>query len=111
MMTSFKEVQDMLLLSYDQGLINEEKCFMLYEKISSDNLVYLYKDYGKFNLQEKDSAEYKTEFRFEENDTPLLAEQLRIPEVFKCPQGTLCDGIEGLCILLKRFVIHVDTAT
>ena len=28
---------------------------------------------------------------------------LQIPAVFKCDQGTVCDGTEDLCILLKRF--------
>ena len=56
-----------------------------------------------FQLEEKDSAECKTEFCFDKNDIPFLAEALQVPEVFKCHQGTVCDGTEGLCILLKRF--------
>lgn len=26
-----------------------------------------------------------------------------MPPIFKCPNGTVCDGTEGLCIVLKRF--------
>ena len=47
-------------------------------------------------------AEVKTEFRFEENDIPSLYEVLRIPKVFRCKQGSVCDGMTGLCIMLKR---------
>ena len=35
-------------------------------------------------------------------DLPRLAEVLRVPPQFRCPQGTVCSGIEGLCLLLKR---------
>ena len=56
-------------------------------------MLYPYEDYAKFNLQEKDSAD----------DITLLAEALAIPDVFKCHPGTVCDGTEGLYILLKRF--------
>ena len=36
------------------------------------------------------------------DDIPILAEALGIPASFVCPQGTVCNGIEGLSILLKR---------
>ena len=35
-------------------------------------------------------------------DLPRLSEVLRVPPQFRCPQGTVCSGIEGLCLLLKR---------
>ena len=34
-----------------------------------------------------------------------LTEFLQIPGTLKCYQGTVCDGIEGLCLLLKRHMI------
>ena len=33
----------------------------------------------------------------------VLAEVLRIHERFLCPNGTLASGLEGLCVVLKRF--------
>ena len=44
----------------------------------------------------------KAEFRVEKRDLPTLREVLGIPPAFKCPQRTICDGMEGLCMLLKR---------
>ena len=35
-------------------------------------------------------------------DIPLLADVLGVPATFRCPQRTVADGIEGLCMLLKR---------
>ena len=31
-----------------------------------------------------------------------VAEAFQIPEVFKCHQGTVCDEMTGLCVVLKR---------
>ena len=35
-------------------------------------------------------------------DLPRLAELLGVPPQFRCSQGTVCSGIGGLCLLLKR---------
>jgi hypothetical protein len=42
-------------------------------------------------------------YRFKNNEIPVLARAMDIPEKFSCPQGTICEGIEGVCILLRRF--------
>ena len=59
-------------------------------------------NYPLFNLEEKDPSKVKAEFRFEKDDLLALSEVLRIPEVFRCKQGTVCAGMTGLCIILKR---------
>ena len=50
-----------------------------------------------------DNSECKAEFRFRKEDIPVLARTLDIPETFKRTQGSVSDGIEGSCIMLKRF--------
>ena len=40
---------------------------------------------------------------FLKKDIPLLFEALQLIQSFRCQQGTVCDGIEDLCILLRRF--------
>ena len=35
---------------------------------------------------------------------PVLAEALGVPPVFRCSQRSVFDGMEGLCMLLKRLV-------
>ena len=92
-----------MLVCFDDGTIDEEEFVLLYDLNSSGSMLFPYEDYEKFHLEDKDSVECKAEFRFEKNNIPLLAEALGIPDVFKCQQWTMCDGIEGLCILLKRF--------
>ena len=42
------------------------------------------------------------QFRFCENDIPLVADVLQIPADLVSCQGTVFGGLEGLCILLGR---------
>ena len=42
-------------------------------------------------------------FSFNQNDLDALSEALQIPEVFKCKQRSRIDGMEELCMILKRF--------
>ena len=39
----------------------------------------------------------------EKQDIPRLADALGIPPAIKCQQRIICDGTEGLCMLLRRF--------
>ena len=42
------------------------------------------------------------QFRVNKHHLPALAAALQIPDVFKCRQRSTCDGMEGLCMLLRR---------
>ena len=50
-----------------------------------------------------DDSKWLAEFRFREHDVHVLLEGLQLPQSFTCHQGTTCDGIEALCITLRRF--------
>ena len=102
-MASFRATRELLLLSLDEEIVNEEEFLLLYDANTSTNLEFLHHQYDRFSLQDKETSECTAEFRFDKCDIPILADALRIPPKFKCPNGTVCDGIEGLCILLKRF--------
>ena len=58
--------------------------------------------YSPFDLENIDEAKCKAEFRVEQRDPHTLGEVLEIPPTFKCQQRTVCDGMEGLCMLLRR---------
>ena len=102
-MASFKETRNLLLESYIDGVIDEDEFLLMYDANTSKNPVFPYENYERFSLDNMDPAECKAEFRFEKNDLPLFAEALGIPEVFKCGQRSVCDGMEGLCMVLRRF--------
>ncbi len=40
--------------------------------------------------------------RFQKQDMHRLCEALQIPEYYTCPQGSVCSGMEGLMIMLRR---------
>jgi hypothetical protein len=102
-MASFKKTRLLLLDSYNDGLIDEDEFVVLYDLNRSKNPEFPHENYERFDLDGMDPAECKAEFRFEKHDLPLLAEALGIPDVFKCEQRSICDGMEGLCMLLRRF--------
>ena len=43
------------------------------------------------------------EFRVQKQDIPVLANVLQLPVNIHCPQRTICNRVEGLCMLLGRF--------
>ena len=90
-MASFKSARDLLLVSLQESLLDEEGFLLLHDLNTSSNAEYPYKDYTNFNLQAKlNDAESKSEFR-------------HVNLFLKCDQGTACEGEEAFFILLKRF--------
>ena len=69
----------------------------------SQNPDFPYECSGEFNVNDMDDSECLSEFRFHKSDLSVLSEALHLPNYFICQQGTICDGIEGLCIALRRF--------
>ena len=102
-MLSFREIQDLIVLSYDDNYISDEEFLLLYDEFESTNLDFPYSSYGEFDLDSMEDDECKAEFRVRKNDLDALSEALQIPEVFKCKQRSRIDGMEGLCMILKRF--------
>ena len=93
-MVSFKEITDLAVLSYGMNFINDAEFLLLYNSYSSENLYLSYHLYPAFDLQNFNEDECLTEFRFKKADVPRLARALQIPDVIRCYQGTICDGIE-----------------
>ena len=101
-MASFKELRDLLVISYDGKIISDEEFLLLYETFQSKNPDFDYESFPSFDLDGISSADCYAEFRFEKQDIPLLAEALQLPPRFTCQQRSVCDSMEGLCMLLKR---------
>ncbi|XP_032228942.1 uncharacterized protein LOC116612389 [Nematostella vectensis] len=100
---SFKAVQESLLFSLEERIIDKEEFAVLFEEYTPQNLPFCHWDYEEFCLENKDPAECKADFRFEKRDIPLLVDALQMPDTFTCVNGTVCDATEGLCVVLKRF--------
>ena len=101
-MASFKKTRKMIVIAYAEKLLTDEEFLFLYEANKPVNLELPYYEYEEFNLENISEAECEAEFRFERGDIEHLADVLQLPPTFECPQGSVCDRIEGLCILLRR---------
>ena len=83
-------------------VLNDAEFLLLYDLYSPQNLDLPCDLYPHFDLQNLTEDECVAEFRFRKTDIPWLSQALRIPDGIVCHQGTICEGTEGLCMLLKR---------
>ena len=93
----------LLLDAYCSKTINDTKFLLLYDINSCSNLHLPYWKYDRFLLEDMNGDECKAEFRFLREDIYTLHDIMNIPEKFTCYNGVKVTGIEGLCILLKRY--------
>ena len=84
-------------------LISIEEYALLSEENSSNNLDSPYYNYPLFNLDSESEAECRANFRVEKHQIFLVEDILQIPQSFVCDQGKVCEGTEGLCMILKRY--------
>ena len=110
-MTSLKEVRDQLLMSHDEGVLNDEEFLLLYDLNRSGNLDLPYDSYPDFTFDDLEDDECLSEFRFHKSDLPLLAVAMGIPETEECYQRSICSGLEAFCICSRDIAILADTPT
>ena len=100
-MASLATVRDALLISRYQNIINDVEFALLYDE-SSSRLTFPYSKFERFDIDAWDESECRTELRFGKQDLDLLRRNLQIPDEIVCSQRSVCDGMEAMCILLKR---------
>ena len=83
-------------------MLDEDEFSLLHEQFMPKNPNFSYEEYDRFSLYEMNDAECLAEFRFRKHDLQILSEVLQIPDSFRCYQRNVVDGMEGLCILLRR---------
>ena len=101
-MTSFKDILTLLSLFHDDGMIDDDEFLLLHEQHSSTNPDFPYHVYTAFDLDERYESECLAEFRFRKRDIVALIDILQIPAIIECKQRSVCDSVEGLCILLRQ---------
>ena len=98
------------------GFITDAEFLLLYEERKSGNLDFRYQEYPTFSLPDKNRAECTANLRVEKHHITGLKDALQIPVVFKCDQGTVCDGTEAgplypsqaICLLLSLLRHDLD---
>ena len=101
-MACFKAMRELTLLSYAENLLSDDEFLVLWEDNQSKNPDFPWDRYSPFDLENMDEAECKAEFRVEKRDLHTLREVLEIPPTFRCQQRSVCESMEGLCMLLRR---------
>ena len=99
---AFKNVRNLLLINHNDGFIDDDEFVLLYDLFASKNLDFPYDSYAPFDLEELDESESFAEFCFRKRDIRILKEVLLIPDMITGSQRSVCDGLENLCMLLKR---------
>ena len=102
-MASLKNSREALFISHASGFITDAEFLLLHQENSFDNLDFPYDNCPRFSLQNQSEADCKAKLRLEKHHVGRLVDALQITALFKCDQGTIYEGLEGLCILLKRF--------
>ena len=75
--------------------------YTLYDANMSKD-IYLYWKYSHFDMRTFDDEQCVVDFRFSNSHLYTLLDVLNIPDRVVTVQGTVCEDIEALCILLKR---------
>ena len=101
-MSSFREIREVCLVLFEEGVLTEEQFILLYLAYDSRNPEFPYSNYSPFCLDKMNEAECLAEFRVQKHDLIFLQQVLQIPDIIKCPQRTTRSGLEGLCILFNR---------
>ena len=98
---AFKNVRN-LLVTHNDGFIDDDEFLVLCDRYALKNLDFPYDSCAPFDLKELHESESFAEFRFRKRDIRILKEVLQIPDTITCSQLSVFDGLEGLCMLLKR---------
>ena len=89
-------------MGYAEDIVDDDEFILFYDFYGSKNPDFPYASYPPFDLQDMEDSECLAEFRVHKRDIPVLADALQIPPTFRCRQRSVCEGIEGLCMLLRR---------
>ena len=97
-------VDDILLDMHDDGELDDEEVLLLMHENQHRNLHanLLFEKYDRFDVEFYTEEEFEVEFRFHKRDINRLAAAFQLPDSFKCANGVIVDGVEALCVTLKR---------
>lgn len=106
---NFKETREFIAVCHALGDISEEDFVILSKAFSSKNPDLPYKSYAKFKFDEIDEDECLAELRFMKEHMPTLAAVLGIPNIFKYPQGTICNGFLSFMLAFTKVSVSLSS--
>lgn len=96
-MASFKDTRDFLLL-YDTNFLTNDDFFLLFDMYSLPNLDLPYDSFPTFCM----TTNVWHNFALKKAAILILVEVLQTPPVIRSNQGSVCNGMEALCMLLNH---------
>ena len=109
-MASRDEIEDMLLIAHNNGRLSDIQLLCLVNELKRNDFAqsnFPYELYPPFNWDNYDENTCQNEMRFEKADILRLKRCLQIPDEVKFYKGSYYQGLEALCILLKRLAYAV----
>ena len=106
-MPNLHDVRHCLLFGFEGNLLNDEEFILLYDLNTSMSSDFPSWQYDPFDLDKLCDDKCKAEFRFLEKDIYVLKDVLQIPDEVVCYNRLVVNGIETLCVLLKRFACPI----
>ena len=100
-MPNFRDIRNVLLVAMDDGYLSDDEFGVMFDAYKSRNY-YTHWKYEPFDLNKYDDAATWSLFRFFKNDIRRLKDVLRLPDTIITYNRMRVDGIEALCIFLKR---------
>eukprot|EP00795_Rhopilema_esculentum_P008716 gene8716-biopygen9714 len=97
-------VDGILLDMHDDGELDDEEVLLLMHENQHRNLHanLPYDKYDRFDVEFYTEGEFEVKFRFHKRDINRLAAAFQLSDSFKCVNGVIVDGVEALCVTLKR---------
>ena len=100
---SFRSIREVLTYFYVDEIISEGEFVLLYDHYKSKNPDFSYELNSRFSFDDLEEAECQANFRVEKRHLHDLANAFQIPPSFQTYQRSVAEGLEGFCMLLKRF--------
>ena len=100
---SFRETREMLLLAYDGKMISNEAFLVLWESCRFKNPYFPQSLLQDLILKTLTKQNVWQSLESRNTVIPVLANVLQLPVNIRCQHRTICDTIEGLCMLLRMF--------
>ena len=98
---SLRALREQILILYAYDVTDSDEFVLLHDANQSKD-IYPYWNYQPFDIGMIDEEQCFIDFRFAKNNLNILLDVLNVPERIVTVQGTVCSGLEALCILLKR---------
>ena len=101
-MVSLKEIRESLVMGYTEDIVDDDEFLLFYDFFGSKNPDFPCASYPPFDLQDMEDSGCLPEFRVHKRGIPLLADAPQIPPTFRYQKRSVCEGIEGLCMLQNK---------